>query len=110
VKKSILWALVVGILLVASVFWIDEQLELNPDRLEGAIAKEIPPGTPKSEVLIFVRAHKPVAFDDLGAHVKCRLTGRALNLVYRRDVVITFEFSPDGKLLSHSMTVFQTFL
>jgi hypothetical protein len=109
-KRSIGWALVAAVLVIGAPLLVNQHYELNVDRLETQIAESIPPGSPKNAVIHFVQARHPVAFDDFGAEVKCRLTGRAFNLIYRRDVVITFEFSPDGKLVSHSLTEFQTFL
>jgi hypothetical protein len=59
--------------------------------------------------LSFVQARHPVAFDDVGSQVKARLSGLAENMIYRKDVVITFEFSREGKLLSYSTKEYLTF-
>ena len=103
------WVLVAAAVVGAALL-VNQHYELNVGRLEKQIAENIPPGSPKNAVVDFVQARHPVAFDDLGTEVKCRLIGRAFNLIYRRDVVITFVISPDGKLVSHSLTEFQTFL
>ena len=46
----------------------------------------------------------------MGAQLKARLQGLAENLVYRKDIVITFDFAADGKLLSYSTREYLTFL
>ena len=51
-----------------------------------------------------------MAYDDMGAQLKVRIQELSENMVCRRDFVITFEFSPDGTLLSYSTKVYLTFL
>jgi len=38
------------------------------------------------------------------------LTGRAGNLIYRKDIVLDFEFDLNGKLLTYSKKVYLTSL
>jgi hypothetical protein len=58
----------------------------------------------------FIQARKPLFWDDEGAHVKARMTGLAGNLVYRKDIVLDFEFDPNGRLLTFSKKEYLTFL
>jgi hypothetical protein len=48
--------------------------------------------------------------DDKGIQLKARLPGLAENMVNCKDMVITFEFSSDGKLLFYSAKECLTFL
>jgi len=50
---------------------------LDSQKLEAAIKAELPGGTPKANVIQFIQLRKPTFWDDLGAHVKARITGRA---------------------------------
>ena len=47
-------------------------------------------------------------WDDLGTHVKTRMTGRAGNLIYRKDIFLDFEFDASGRLLSYSKKEYLT--
>jgi hypothetical protein len=91
-------------LLVRSHYVLDSQ------QLESAIKEQLPPGTPKPNVIQFVLARKPSVWDDLGTHVKARLTGRAGNIIYRKDIVLDFLFDSNGRLLSYSKKENLTFL
>ena len=53
---------------------------------------------------------KPLYWEDQGAHVWARMTGRAGNLIYRKDIVLDFEFDPSRRLLTFSKKVYLTFL
>jgi hypothetical protein len=53
---------------------------------------------------------KPEFCDDLGTHVKARITGRAGNLIYRKDIVLDFEFDASGRLVSFSKKEYLTFV
>jgi hypothetical protein len=75
---------------------------LDSQKLDSAIKTELPPGTPKAQVIQFIQARKPMFCDDLGTHVKARLSGRAGNLIYSKDIVLDFEFDASGRLLSFS--------
>lgn len=66
---------------------------LNSAKLDKAIKTEVPLGTPKAQVITFIETRHPVAYDDMGAQLKARLQGLAENMVYRKDIVITFDFS-----------------
>lgn len=83
---------------------------LNSAELDEAIKEELPIGSAKPLVVAFIQKRNPIAFDDLGTELKARLQGLAENMVYRKDIVITFEFSPDSKLLSYSTKEYLTFL
>lgn len=83
---------------------------LDSQKLDAAIQAELPPGTPKALVIQFIQARKPMFWEDLGTHVKTRITGRAGNLVYRKDIILDFEFDSSGRLLSCSKKESLTFL
>jgi len=83
---------------------------LDSQKLDAAIKTELPTGTPKAQVIQFIQARKPQYCDDLGTHVKARLTGRAGNLIYRKDIILDFEFDARGRLLSFSKKEYLTFV
>jgi hypothetical protein len=83
---------------------------LDSQKLSATIKKELPQGTPKTNVIEFIKERKPAAWDDLGTHVKARMTGRAANLIYRKDIVLDFEFDASGKLLAFSKQEYLTFM
>jgi hypothetical protein len=95
--------LVLG-LLVRSHYVLDSQ------KLDAATKSELPPGTLKARVIEFIQQRKPQFCDDLGTHVKARITGRAGNLIYRKDIVLDFEFDAGGRLLSFSNKEYLTFV
>jgi len=100
------------VLLVFSVVVLDlgyTKLVLSTSRLDAAIAAELTPGVQKAEVIRFIHARKISIWDDLGDHVKARLTGRAENLLYRKDVVLDFKFDSQGKLSTYTQKEFLTF-
>jgi hypothetical protein len=109
-SKLIRW----GVLAIATVLVLGSltyrHYVLDTQKLDAAIKAELPPGTPKAQVIQFIQARKPQVWDDLGAHVKARITGRAANLIYRKDIVLDFEFDTSGRLLSFSKKVYLTFL
>jgi len=82
---------------------------LDSQKLDTAIRTELPPGTPKAQVLQFIQARKPMFWDDLGTHVRTRMTGHAGNLIYRKDIILDFEFDASGRLLSCSKKEYLTF-
>jgi hypothetical protein len=83
---------------------------LDSQKLDAAIKTELTPGTPKAQVIQFIQKRKPEFCDDLGTHVKARITGRAGNLIYRKDIILDFEFDANGRLLSFSKKVYLTFV
>ena len=83
---------------------------LDSQRLDAAIKTELPPGTLKAQVIQFIQKRKPEFCDDLGTHVKARITGRAGNLIYRKGIVLDFEFGASGRLLSFSKKEYLTFV
>jgi hypothetical protein len=107
-KKLYPWLLFALLAVIALSSVIYSQSVLDSQRLYASIEHNLPPGTPKSHVIQFIQAKKPVAWDDLGTHVKARLTGRAGNLLYRKDIVLDFEFDTDGRLLSFSKSEYLT--
>jgi hypothetical protein len=109
-KSWIRWILVGAGAIVAVLFLLGQHYVLNSVELDKAIRTEVPLGTPKAQVVGFIQTRHPVAYDDMGTQVKARLQGLAENMVYRKDVILTFDFSPEGKLLSFSTKEYLTFL
>jgi hypothetical protein len=104
------WILVgVGAIAVA-LFLLGQYYVLNSAELNTEIKTEIPLETSKGQVVAFIQRRHPAVYDDMGTQVKARLQGLSENMVYRKDVVLTFDFSPEGKLLSFSTREYLTFL
>jgi hypothetical protein len=97
-------------LLVVTFLQVRQHYVLDSERLEHAINNELQLGSSKTQVLDFIEKRHPLFCDDLGSQVKVRLSGLAGNMIYRKDVVLIFEFDSAGKLLSHSTKVYLTFL
>ncbi|HET9803626.1 MAG TPA: hypothetical protein VFP96_10335 [Candidatus Acidoferrum sp.] len=95
---------------LAGLILLGRHYVVNSTELDKAIKQEIPTGSAKPLVVAFIQERHPVAYDDFGGEVRARLQGLAENMVYRKDVVMTFEFSPDGKLRSYSTKEYLTFL
>lgn len=109
-KKRIRWMLL-ALLVLAGAFLIARQhYVLSSVQLDDAIRKALPPGSSKTDVVNFVGARHPLFYEDNGMQVKARLSGLAENMIYKKDIVLTFEFDSDGRLASHSMKVYLTFL
>jgi hypothetical protein len=107
-KKILLCGGAVIALAMGSEQLIKYHYVLDGEKLEASIRAELPPGTPKMRVVQFVQTQKPLFYDDLGAHLKTRLTGRAEDLMLRKDIVLDFEFDANGNLLSFSKKEFLT--
>jgi len=109
-KKLFHWGLVALVVVICLGLVIRSHYVLDSQKLIAAIKEDLPLGTPKANVIEFIKARKPVAWDDLGEHVKARMTGRAGNLIYRKDIVLDFEFDASGKLLAFSKHEYLTFM
>jgi hypothetical protein len=107
-KKLFLWGLLAVVVVIALGLMLRSKYVLDSQKLDATIKTELPSGTPKAKVIQFVQARKPVFCDDLGTHVRARMTGLAGNLIYRKDVVLDFEFDPSGRLLSWTKEVYLT--
>lgn len=108
-KRAI--GLLLTVVVLSSIFLVIRQrYVLNSANLDDEIKKEIPSGSSKQDVLNFVRARHPLYCDDNGQEVKARLSGLAENMVYKKDVVLIFDFDAEAKLRSYSMKVYLTFL
>lgn len=101
---------VIVVLLAVMVFLVYHRLVLNSADLDRAIREGLPIGSAKVDVLNFLRARSPRFLDDYGEQVRARFTGLAPNVIYRRDVIVTFEFDPGGKLRSYALKSYLTFL
>jgi hypothetical protein len=108
-KSWFRWILTVTGIVVVTLVLLGRHFLLSSANLDRAIKTEIPFGTPKARVVTFIQRRHPVTCDDMGAQLKARLQELPENRVLRRDFVITFEFSPDGKLLSYSTKVYLIF-
>jgi hypothetical protein len=109
-SKFLRWGVLVIALVLILGLLVRSHYVLDSQQLDAAIKAELPPGTLKAQVIQFIQARKPLFWDDLGTHVKARMTGRAGNLIYRKDIVLDFEFDPSGRLLSCSKKEYLGFL
>jgi hypothetical protein len=107
-KSWLRWILIVTGIVVVTLVLLGQHFVFSSANLDRAIKTEIPLGTPKAQVVTFIEKRHPVSYDDIGAQLKARLQELPENTVFRRDFVLTFEFSPDGKLLSYSTKVYLT--
>ena len=107
--KIFVRALVIAVAALVLIVLVSDRLVLNSRKLKEDIEKNAPPGASKAQVVGFIRTQRPVAFDDFGSQVKVRLSGRAENLIYRKDVVVTFDFDPSDRLVSYSSQEYLTF-
>jgi hypothetical protein len=101
--------LIVLVIVAAGLILVARHHVLNSAELDRAIKREIPIGSEKTTVAAFIQKRHPVAYDDYGLELKARLDGLAENLVYQKDIVLTFELSPEGKLVSYSKREHLTF-
>jgi hypothetical protein len=108
-KKLLLWTGIPTAVVMLALGWIHHRYVLNSGELEEAITRELPTGASKAAVIEFVQHRRPLFWDYLGSQVKARLSGLAENMVYQKDVVLTFEFNSDGKLKSYSKKEYLTF-
>jgi hypothetical protein len=109
-KRIQRYAVLTIILVSVLVLVVRNRYVLDSQKLHTAIVAQLPPGTHKTQVIRFIQARKPLFYDDEGTHVKARLTGLAGNLIYRKDIVLDFEFDPNGGLLACTEKEFLTFL
>jgi hypothetical protein len=108
-KKLLVLATVFFVAAVATLVIVRHQHVLDSEDLAKAISKQLPVGTPKAVVVNFIQKRHPMFSDDLGSRVETRLSGLAENMIYRKDMVLIFDFDSDGKLISHSKKVYLTF-
>lgn len=108
--RAMLWLafIAVGICIVFLLV-VHHRYVIDSRELESSIEKEIPPGTSKAAVLEFIKMRHPQFYDDYGTEVKARIHGLADNMIYTKDIVLTFQFDANGKLLSHSLKESMTF-
>jgi len=109
-KRWLRWISIMSGTVAVALFLLGQHYVLNSAKLDEAIKAEVPVGTPKQRVVAFIQSRHPIAYDDMGLQLKARLQGLAENMIYRKDIVITFEFSPEGKFLSYSTKEYLTFL
>jgi hypothetical protein len=109
-SKFLRWSVLAILAILVLGLLLRHHYVLDTEKLDAAIKTELPPGTPKAKVIQFIQARKPMFWEDLGTHVKTRMTGRAGNLIYSKDIVLDFEFDGSGRLVSFSKKVDLGFL
>jgi hypothetical protein len=107
--KTVVKCLVVAIAGLVIFVFASDRFVLNSRKLKQGIERNAPSGSSKAQVMGFMKAQRPVALDDLGSQVKVRLSGQSENLIYRKDVVLTFDFDTSGRLVSYSAQEYLTF-
>jgi hypothetical protein len=108
-RKLLISAAVVAVAAIAALIVVRHQYVLDSESLAKAISKELPVGTPKAIVVNFIQKRHRMFCDDLGPRIEARLSGLAENLIYRKDMVLIFDFDSGGKLISYSKKVYLTF-
>ena len=108
-SRRLYWTLLALVALGLTVLLVGHHYVLNSKQLTAAIQRELPAGSSKVQVNRFIEARHPVAYDDNGARVRARLSGRASNIIYRKDIVVTFDFDAQGRLSGYSMKEYLTF-
>jgi hypothetical protein len=78
--------------------------KLDPQTLEEAMRRELPPGTLKNNVIAFVRAMRPLRCDDYGRELTARWLEETGDLVRSWDIVVVFHFDKEGRLLRYCQT------
>jgi hypothetical protein len=107
-KKLLIWATVFAAA-VATLVVVRRQYVLDSEDLAKAMRKELPVGTSKAVVVNFIQKRHPMFCDGLGSRVETRLSGLAENMIYRKDMILIFDFDSDGELISYSKKVYLTF-
>ncbi|SRR5713226_9349920 len=110
IRRQLFWPLLTMALLVVTFLLVRQRFVLDSEKLEHAISNELPFGSSKAQVVDFIEKRHPLLWDDLGSQVKARLSGRAGNMIYRKDVILIFEFDSAGKLIRHSTKVYLSFV
>jgi hypothetical protein len=108
-SRLLRWGLPIAFVAVVLGLAVRNHYVLDSRKLDAAIKAELPPGTPKIQVIKFIQ-WKPQFCDDLGTHVKARIAGPAGHLIFRKDVILDFEFDPSGRMLSYSEKVYLSFI
>jgi hypothetical protein len=110
IRRRLFWTIFTIGLLVVTILLVRQHFVLDSEKLEYDISNELPLGSSKAQVVAFIERRRPLFCDDLGSQIKARLSGRAGNMIYGKDVILIFEFDSGGKLISHSMKVYLSFV
>jgi hypothetical protein len=79
--------------------------KLDPQTLDEAIRRNLPPGTSKSKVIEFVRAMRPFRCDDNGkGEIIVHWLEETGDLVRAWEIVVRFAFDQEQRLLRCSQT------
>src|SRR5258708_24501882 len=97
------WVLPRPVLFAIAFFLPKYNRQLDPVELKEAIARTLPAGTRKEQVVEFVRSKPALFCDDLGSRVEARLLGEALDRLHMLEIELTFNFDAEQRLLCHSM-------
>jgi hypothetical protein len=108
-NKLLRWILLLLVVLALAAMLVGRHYVLSSKDLSEAIQEQLPTGSSKAKVNNFVEARHPVAYEDMGSMVKARLSGRADNIIYRKDIVVSFNFDAQGRLSSYSTKEYLTF-
>ena len=108
-KKLLIWITATCLTVTLTFMVVKHLYVLESEDLTKAMRRELPVGTPKAVVLNFIQKRHPMFCDDLGSEVTTRLSGLAEKMIYRKDIILIFEFGSDGKLKSFSKNEYLTF-
>ena len=108
-NKRLRWILIAFVALGLTVLMAGRHDVLNSRKLTASIQAELPNGSSKPQVKRFLEARQLVAYEDTGPRVRARLSGRAENIIYRKDIVISFDFDSQDRLTGYSKQEYLTF-
>jgi hypothetical protein len=103
------WLALVAVVVCITFLVVRHRRVLDSQELDSAIKEQLPVGSSKTVVIHFIKKRHPQFYDDYGTEVKARISGLAGNMIYTKDVVLSFEFDSNGRLLSHSKQETMTF-
>lgn len=103
------WILLAIAIVLLVLLIVRHHYVINSAELDAAIRTELPVGSSKMQVIEFIQSRHPMFCDDLGSSVKARLSGLAVNMIYGKEVVLTFRFDSKGRLMSYSKQETLTF-
>ena len=109
-KRSSLWILLIVVFIGSAFIGLRHTYVLSSSELDATIMRDVPVGSSKSSVVSFIKTRHPVYFEEDQTQVKVRLSGLAENMIYRKDVILIFEFDSQDRLVSHSAKSYFTFL
>ena len=83
---------------------------LDDRAIKKTMAENIPAGTPKGQVIEWLRTVPAIYRDNRGRSLETRLMGQAPDRVYTLNIAITFDFDAEQRLVGYSFDPWLYFL